>query len=212
MKRLFISMISNILMIILPLLPNPYLIIHPKILMIILAGIFIWLTQPVFSVKETREQQSKDRFSVILILVMSLISVSVPIIIWEYIKNDKNTFGILSIIGIAITTGGLLMRAWAVHKLGKYFTPTVQIQNEHQLITDGPYKLVRHPSYTGAFLAITGCALILQTLVGYIIAVVAMSIAYKVRIGIEERELTSHFGKRYIDYSKDTKKMIPFIW
>jgi protein-S-isoprenylcysteine O-methyltransferase Ste14 len=212
MKKLFISMISNILMIILPLVPKPYLIVHTKIIILILAGVFIWLTQPTFSMKETREQQSKDRFSVILILFMSFISVSFPVVIWGYFKDDRDAFGVLSIIGIVMTASGLLIRAWAVQKLGKYFTPTVQIQDQHQLITSGPYRLIRHPSYTGAFLAITGCAIILQTWAGYLIAVVAMSIAYKVRIDVEERELASHFGKQYLDYSVNTKKMIPFIW
>jgi protein-S-isoprenylcysteine O-methyltransferase Ste14 len=52
----------------------------------------------------------------------------------------------------------------------------------------------------------------LQSWVGFLIAVAAMSVAYKVRIDIEEKELTAHFGRQYTDYSFHTKKMIPYIW
>ena len=212
MKKLVISIISNILMILLPLLPKPELMRHPKILILISAGIVIWLTQPVFSLKETKEQKSSDKSSVLLILFMSFISIAFPIIIWAYIDKEQNSYGFAFITGLCMIFIGLSYRAWAVYKLGKYFTPTVQIQKEHRLITSGPYKYVRHPSYMGAFLAITGGALSLQTIIGYLISCIAMGYAYKVRIRIEEKEMEAHFGNVYRVYKSHSKKLIPFMW
>lgn len=212
MKKIVISMISNTLMILLPLLPKPELMIHPKILIIISAGIIIWLTQPTFSLKETQEQKNSDKSSVILILVMSFISIAFPIIIWAYFGQKQSSYGLGFVAGLCMIVIGLAYRAWAVQKLGKYFTPTVQIQSEHRLITSGPYKLVRHPSYMGAFLVITGCALSLETLIGYLISCIAMAFAYKTRIAIEEKELETHFGEMYRDYKNQSKRLIPFLW
>ncbi len=212
MKNLIISVLANILLIILPLAFQPFLIYNFKIIIIIIGSISIWLTQPIFSLEETQKNKSTDKFSVILIILMSYISLLCPIIIWVLNNNDKYSFTFLTILGIILLTIGILLRAWAVRKLGVYFTPTVQIQFKHQLITSGPYKLVRHPSYTGAFLAITSFALILNTLTGYIISIIAMSISYKFRIGIEEKELKTYFGIEYIKYSQHTKKLIPFLW
>jgi protein-S-isoprenylcysteine O-methyltransferase Ste14 len=96
--------------------------------------------------------------------------------------------------------------------LGKFFTATVQIKDDHQLIQGGPYQIVRHPSYTGAFLAILSSSMILNSWIGFIIAFIAMSLAYYVRIGIEERELIGKFQDRYIEYKKKTKMIIPYVW
>ena len=199
-------------MILLPLFAKPELMIHPKIIVLITAGIIIWLTQPVFSVKETKEQKNSDKSSVLLILLMSFISIACPVAIWAYTNEDQSNYGIFFFIGVCMIILGLVYRAWAVQKLGKYFTPTVQIQTEHRLITSGPYKRIRHPSYMGAFLTITGCALVLQTLPGFFISCAAMSFAYKIRIGIEEKELENYFGDIYTAYKNRSKKLIPFIW
>lgn len=212
MKKIAISMVSNTLMILLPLLPNPALMLHPKIIILIVSGMIIWLTQPIFSLRETKEQRESDKSSVILILSMSFISIVLPIIIWAYIIKNKDSYNLLFVSGVFMVATGLTYRAWAVRKLGKYFTPTVQIQNEHRLITKGPYKLVRHPSYMGAFLVITGCTLVLQTWIGYLISCLAMGYAYKVRISIEEKELEKHFGEEYRSYKGHSKKLIPFLW
>ncbi len=210
-RKLIVSILINVALIILPLVLQPRLILNYKILIIIAGSILIWLTQPVFSMAETQEKKSSDKWSVLIIIIMSFVSVMVPITIWAYSNVDKNSFTLLTLIGIFFIFSGILLRAWSVRSLGIYFTPTVQIQKEHKLITTGPYKLIRHPSYSGAFLAITSGALVLDTLIGYAIAITAMTICYIIRIQLEEKEMLSHFGNQYLQYSKKTKKLIPFI-
>jgi protein-S-isoprenylcysteine O-methyltransferase Ste14 len=212
MQKLLLASISNILMIILPLLGTPSLMSHPKIIFIIIGSISIWLTQPAFTLSETTDKKQSDKFSVILILIMSLVAVVTPIIDWAYFKTEHSELNAITFIGIVMVVSGIVFRAWSVRTLGKFFTPTVQIKDEHQLITWGPYSIVRHPSYLGAFLSITGGAIILESPIGFIIGCTAMFIAYYVRISIEERELASHFQHSYKHYRLTTPRIIPFIW
>jgi protein-S-isoprenylcysteine O-methyltransferase Ste14 len=211
MRKIFLASISNMLMIVLPLLGKPALMLNWKILFIIIGSISMWLTQPPVSVKETGDQKSSDRFSVILILLMSFISVVVPVVDWAYFKNAPASFTIYSAIGIAMVITGISFRAWAVRSLGKYFTATVQIKDDHRLVKTGPYHIVRHPSYTGAFLALIAGGVILESLTGFIISCIAMIVAYYVRIGIEEKELIARFGNDYLEYRRETKMIIPYV-
>lgn len=212
MKKIILSIISNVLMVFLPLLGNPLLILHAKIIVIIAASVCVWLTQPAFSMAETNEKQQSDKFSVILILSMSLVSGIVPILDWAYFNPSKSDFTWMTVTGVVMIMTGILFRAWAVRTLGQYFTPTVQIQKEHQLINSGPYKIIRHPSYFAAFLSITGAAVLLESITGIVISIIAMSLAYYVRIGIEEQKLLEHFGNRYKEYMRNTKRIIPFVF
>jgi len=212
MRKMILAVVSNLLMIVIPLLGNPKLILDWKILLMIFGSISMWLTQPPVSVEETNEKQSSDRFSVILILAMSALGVIAPIIDWAYFHVDKNLVNWITFAGIITLLFGIFFRAWAVNTLGKFFTATVQIKDDHQLIQSGPYQIVRHPSYTGAFLAILATSLILNSWIGFFIAFIAMSYAYYVRIGIEEKELTGKFKERYIEYKKTTKMIIPYVW
>jgi protein-S-isoprenylcysteine O-methyltransferase Ste14 len=211
MRKIVLASISNMLMIVLPLLGKPALMLNGKIWIIIIGSICMWLTQPPVSVKETGDQKSSDRFSVILILFMSLVSVVVPVVDWAYFKGGANALSIYTGIGLLMIITGISFRAWAVKTLGKYFTATVQIKEDHRLVRTGPYHIVRHPSYTGAFLAIIAGGVILESLAGFIISCIAMIIAYYVRIGIEEKELIARFGNEYLAFKRDTKMIIPYV-
>jgi protein-S-isoprenylcysteine O-methyltransferase Ste14 len=183
-----------------------------KILLMIAGSISMWLTQPPVSVQETNDKQNSDRFSVILILAMSALGVIAPIVDWAYFHETHNQFDWVTVLGIATLLFGIYFRAWAVNTLGKFFTATVQIKDDHQLVTGGPYQIVRHPSYTGAFLAIVSSSLILHSWLGFFIAFLAMCLAYYVRINIEERELIGKFQDQYLQYKKTTKMIIPYVW
>jgi protein-S-isoprenylcysteine O-methyltransferase Ste14 len=143
---------------------------------------------------------------------MSFVSVVAPVLDWAYFKTNHNDFDVFTLIGILMIISGITFRALAVRYLGKYFTPTVQIKDDHRLVTTGPYSIVRHPSYTGAFLAIIAGGVVLESLTGFIISCMAMIIAYYVRIGIEEKELTAKFGDEYRQFTKRTKMIIPYVW
>jgi len=212
MKRLFLAFCSNVIMLVIPLVGNIELLLHPKILLLLTASMLVWLTQPAVSVTETKHQQTTDRHTVLLILSMSALSIILPVADWAYLTVNKDEWSSIQYIGVSLMFIGIVFRAWAVRYLGKYFTPTVQIQADHQLITSGPYQIVRHPSYTGAYLVIVSAALVLHSWVGFVLANICMITAYYFRIKQEETVLKAHFGKAYHIYASKTKRIIPFVW
>jgi protein-S-isoprenylcysteine O-methyltransferase Ste14 len=212
MKKIQLAISSIVITQIIPLLGKPELIGHYKNLVVMAANASLWLFQPAVSANETSENKSNDKYSVILILVMSVLSTIIPIVDWAYFSNPYQSNTPLTIAGLVIMWFGVILRNYSIRLLGKHFTPTVQLQKDHSLITTGPYSIIRHPSYLGALMAIVGIAIFFNSIIGAIAAIVAMMIAYVVRIGAEEKVLKGLFGPVYADYQKRTKKLIPFLW
>ncbi|HVX27107.1 MAG TPA: isoprenylcysteine carboxylmethyltransferase family protein [Parafilimonas sp.] len=211
MKRIILAVSSILISQILPLLGNPQLILHKQNVVIMIANAAIWLTQPPVSGSETVQNKSRDKFSVLLILCFSLGSIIIAVIDWAYL-NLTLTSGYLSIIGLILIIFGILLRFWSIQVLGKFFTATVQIKEDHVLIIKGPYSIVRHPSYLGAWLTITGATVYFGSYIAFIVAVMGMGISYYIRINLEEKALIEMFGEQYKNYQQRVKGIIPFIW
>jgi protein-S-isoprenylcysteine O-methyltransferase Ste14 len=107
---------------------------------------------------------------------------------------------------------GIALRLWAIVHLGKLFTVDVGIQSEHRVVQDGPYRLVRHPSYTGAMIAMTGIACLTLNWLGFIVIVGCCLAAYMIRISVEENVLMNNLGDDYRRYAARTKRLIPWIF
>ncbi len=212
MKKLFLAIIFITITQLLPLLGKPFLILNYKNIIVMFANAAVWLTQPPVTMKETLSNKQTDKFSVLLIILMSMFSIIVSVTDWAYFKDSNASNIFFTVSGIVLLVTGILFRIWAIEKLGKHFTPTVQSKKEQKLITSGPYSVIRHPSYLGAFTAITGTGVLLNSIAGSIISFSCMLYAYYVRILLEEKALTEQFGKDYENYRSKTKKLIPFIW
>lgn len=210
-KFLFTVIIVSIVNI-LPLAAKPELIFHPRMIFILIAALSMWLTQPLFTFKETTDNKTTDRFSVLLILIASFTSIVWAEAEWAYINNSQSNNIILTVTGIILIVTGIALRIWAIITLGNHFTVTVRLNQEHRIIANGPYAILRHPSYSGAFFAITGSAFFLNAKSAIFISIIAMIIAYYFRIKSEEKLLTDHFGNEYTKYAKNKKRLIPFIW
>ena len=118
------------------------------------------------------------------------------------------------IIGVAVLllVGGVALRVWAIRRLGIFFTVSVGIQHGHRVIQDGPYRFVRHPSYTGSLIALTGVGFLTFNWLGLILIVICTLLAYALRISVEEKALLAQFGSEYQEYSARTKRMIPGVY
>ena len=115
-------------------------------------------------------------------------------------------------IGLLLMIGGFLFRWNAMRVLDRYFTHRVTIVNDHQLITAGPYRYLRHPAYFGQIVLMLGFGIALTDATSVAVAVIPMLIALAVRIRIEERALLGHFGDAYARYCARTRRLIPFVW
>lgn len=106
---------------------------------------------------------------------------------------------------------GVALRLYAVVVLGRFFTVTVMVGGDQRLIDTGPYRYVRHPSYTGLLLAITGILLSWGNWAALLgLLPILAGVGYRIRV--EERALTEQLGEVYSAYVRRTHLLIPFVF
>ncbi len=148
-----------------------------------------------------------DRTSFLVIRILGFLSVTITLIC-RYL-NLLITPEYIQYLGLLMIPADLARREWAIIKLGRFFSRTVQLEAGHEIITDGPYRWIRHPSYTGMILIYLGIALAIGTWLGVFITVGLMLGASMYRISIEEKVLIEAFGTAYQDYMKSTWRLFP---
>jgi protein-S-isoprenylcysteine O-methyltransferase Ste14 len=120
--------------------------------------------------------------------------------------RDRLTFW----AGFAITLAGLLFSVWARVHLGRNWSRSVTIKQDHELIVTGPYGLVRHPIYSGLFLAFLGTVLViaeLRAVLGFALIVIPLCI----KLRLEEKWMHAQFGTAYQAYSQRVAALVPFV-
>jgi protein-S-isoprenylcysteine O-methyltransferase Ste14 len=115
-------------------------------------------------------------------------------------------------LGVLIGWFGLLLRWWSFVTLGKYFTVVLQTSEDQPVVDRGPYRLLRHPSYTGMLLAFVGCGLMGGNWLSAVSSVAVVLAALMYRIRIEERALNAALGDRYRDFATGRARLVPFLW
>jgi protein-S-isoprenylcysteine O-methyltransferase Ste14 len=116
------------------------------------------------------------------------------------------------VVGLGLMCAGAAFRYWAVRVLGQFFTVTVQVGEDHQLVDRGPYALLRHPSYTGMLLVYLGIGVALDSWLSIAAAVLIPAAAVVNRIAHEERLLGRQLGPDYERYQRRTKRLVPGLW
>lgn len=112
--------------------------------------------------------------------------------------------------GAVLTVAGLLFTVWARHHLGRNWSLTVDVKEKHQLITSGPYAVVRHPIYSGLLLALAGSAMAGGEWRGVLAVALALWV-YWLKLRTEEHWMREAFGEEYQAYSQRVPALIPFL-
>jgi protein-S-isoprenylcysteine O-methyltransferase Ste14 len=159
--------------------------------------------------KTTLDRGTRNYNFISLIIAISCAAIISWVPLFQF--NRRGT-SIVFWIGIAIISLGLFLRYWSIYILGKYFSTTVELKENQKIIRKGPYKWIRHPSYSGILLFCIGYGLAVQNWLSLIIAISLPTIALLYRIKIEEEALVKGIGTEYGVYQKETKKLIPGIW
>jgi protein-S-isoprenylcysteine O-methyltransferase Ste14 len=113
-------------------------------------------------------------------------------------------------LGAAVTIAGLLFAIWARAHLGRNWSRCVTIKQGHELITTGPYAVVRHPIYTGILTGLLGTAIALSQVRGFI-AFVLFFLAFWIKLRMEEEWMRSQFGETYATYARQTAALVPYL-
>ena len=115
-------------------------------------------------------------------------------------------------VGLVVFWCGMALRFWSFRALGRYFTFTVQTSADQPVITGGPYRFVRHPSYAAVLLMVMGVGLFLGSWWSFAWLTASVLCGLLFRIRVEERALLLQLGDRYDTYAADHKRLVPFIW
>jgi protein-S-isoprenylcysteine O-methyltransferase Ste14 len=113
--------------------------------------------------------------------------------------------------GIFLMLLGVVVRQWAIAVLGRFFSLNVQVVEGHQVVDKGPYRLIRHPSYTGILITFIGISLAVQSLGALLVLLAVFSVSFGYRMKVEEKTLLSELGDAYASYMKRTKRIIPYL-
>ena len=182
--------------------------------------IIMWIVFAIgFLLLKRRQKQNEQKKNKLAMIGMMLEGVGFAFVFTVRREPFTNIFQMNSSIQILLTIfSGILAIAsvWlglsAVKTLGKQWNIKAQIIEGHELITTGPYKIVRHPIYSALFglLIVTGYSMTL--LWAFIIAIVFYFIGTIFRTRVEEQLLIQHFGDQYEKYKKKVPAIIPFIF
>ncbi|MGI8820176.1 MAG: methyltransferase family protein [Chthoniobacterales bacterium] len=155
----------------------------------------------------------QDRSTLRMLWVVILLSVTAGVyaaIAWPAAALPQRT--LLRWIAVVLFVAGLGLRWWSIVALGRFFTVDVQIANDHEVVERGPFRGLRHPSYTGVLLAFLGFGLSLANWAALLLLMVPIWIALLRRIRVEEEALTAALGERYTSYMQRTKRLLPAIY
>jgi protein-S-isoprenylcysteine O-methyltransferase Ste14 len=164
------------------------------------------------NVKATqRNEPARSRITRAVVFLSAVVLLSyggVPLhwLNWPLWPERRLTFW----VGAAITAAGLLFSIWARLHLGRNWSRSVTIKEDHELIVTGPYALVRHPIYTGLLTGFLGTAIAVAKLRGAL-AFVMIFLSLWAKLRLEERWMRDQFGASYQAYSGRVAALVPFL-
>jgi protein-S-isoprenylcysteine O-methyltransferase Ste14 len=169
-------------------------------------GVFwlYWLTAA-FSMKRGRVPWSRELRIRVVILVLVAILIRLGVFRGHGLNSDPWREG----VGLALFALGLGLAVWARVNIGRNWGTPMTEKDEPELVTSGPYRLVRHPIYSGILVAGIGTAVALSWL--WLAAVVLAGVYFIYSATVEERYLTKQFPEAYPEYKRSTKMLVPSV-
>jgi protein-S-isoprenylcysteine O-methyltransferase len=161
----------------------------------------------------SRTGTKQDRSTLGMIWLVIAVSITAGVFVAQNFPAAALPHGrMFASAGVVLFVAGLVLRWWAIIALGRFFTVDVTIEKDHELVERGPFRIVRHPSYTGVLLAFVGFALSLCNWAALLVILLPIGAAFIHRMNVEEDALLSALGPRYANYMKRTKRLVPFVY
>ena len=157
--------------------------------------------------------RSHDRGSLQLLWVV--IAVSMGAAVGFGLSCDIGRFELgapLRIAAWCALAASAALRVWSIVVLGRFFTVDVAIRDDHQLVVSGPFRVLRHPSYTGVLGVVASLFLLFGNAIALGVGLVGVLLALLHRIRVEERALAAAFGDAWTAHCARTWRLVPFVW
>ena len=183
----------------------------------------VWGTLCLFPISEivlgvlkratSRESSVHDQGTLRVLWVV----ISVSLVVASMVKDVSLTripvsVGLSNMLSVTLMVSGLTLRWVSIFTLGRYFTVNIAIQPDHQVIRTGPYRFIRHPSYTGMLIAFFGLGVFFANWLSLLVILMPITLATLYRIKKEEDILLKVLGQPYQAYSTQTKRLIPWLF
>jgi protein-S-isoprenylcysteine O-methyltransferase len=168
----------------------------------------------VFVQRSGASDQKRDRKSVVLLYAGITVSLTLAFYLantWQAAQIVPQRH-IMTLAGVALMLGGTAFRWYSIAVLGRFFTRDVAIRPDHRIVRAGPYRFLRHPSYTGWLIAVTGIGGALNNWASLCALLVINFIVWRHRMNVEEAALTAVFGDAYLAYQKETSRLVPGVY
>jgi protein-S-isoprenylcysteine O-methyltransferase Ste14 len=169
------------------------------------AAFWLYWLVAAFSMKRGRIAWSHEVRIRLLIAVVAVVFVRLGLFRGHGVDSEPVRGG----VGLAHFGVGLGLAVWARLRLGRNWGTPMTRKNEPELVTGGPYRLVRHPIYSGILLAGLGTAVALNWL--WLAGVILAGVYFVYAATVEERFLTERFPDAYPAYRRSTRMLLPFI-
>lgn len=171
----------------------------------------VWLGSLPFVKRTIQKQSASSRWQhyAVLIVGLYLIFGSLPS---DWLNQPVITVALpIALTGLLVVLCGVIFSIWGRLILGENWSATPSIKQDHALIQRGPYRIVRHPIYTGILIGLLGSAL-QHGLVGSFLGVIICTVALWMKIAVEEQFMLHLFGDQYLSYRKSVSALIPFVF
>jgi protein-S-isoprenylcysteine O-methyltransferase Ste14 len=196
--------------------------VHTLVARSLLAALLLWGSVAIWALATHRyvlrsrgaEETRQDRGTVVLIVLSIVVAVWAGYRVAERVPGARiaSSGWALLVAGLVLFWAGALLGRWSARTLGRFYRPVVAVQQDHEVITGGPYRFVRHPLYAGALMTMAGIGLALGNWISLALCVVLPLAAYVRRIHVEERVLEERLGSAYRDYARGRARLIPGLW
>jgi protein-S-isoprenylcysteine O-methyltransferase Ste14 len=157
------------------------------------------------------ERTSADKGSSNLIVALFWFVIILPPLL-NFLQVGQSESSGVRWLGLLIMGLGLGLRFWSMQVLGEYYTRTLRVTETQAIVSQGPYRVIRHPGYLGTICVWLGFALAVGNWVATLIATILLFGVYGYRIRSEEVMLVDRFGNEYREYCKRSWRLVPFVY
>jgi protein-S-isoprenylcysteine O-methyltransferase Ste14 len=198
----------------------PLIYTNPAAAAIFCAGCLIWLVPEMTGMfqqmaKVSRKAASvQDRGSLVVLIGSQWagLALNFSLAWWFPAAAIRWQRTALFVLGLTCILLGVALRWVAIRTLGRYFTRDVAVSLDQQVVQRGPYRLIRHPAYSGTLLTMLGVGLAMTNAASLAALLLCVFLGHFYRVRIEEKALIQAIGQPYVEYMRRTWRFIPLVF
>ncbi len=198
----------------------PLMFTDPAAAGVWIAACLIWLVPEMIAMpgqmaKHARKSASRqDRRSLVVLLGLQWAGVALDFLLAWFFPEAAILWPRAALFwsGVLLIVLGVAFRWYAIWTLGRYFTRDVAVSVDQPVIQSGPYRIIRHPAYSGTLITLLGLGLTTANWAGLIVLLACAFLGHFYRVVVEEQALIQAIGRPYRDYMRRTGRFIPRVF